>query len=250
MRAATRTDALVALHAISSQGEAEHLKHPHRIRLNAAQEAEKGQSPEEPKPEPSHFERFLRIWKEYRQEYAKSRWRPHINVVCNPTTRPSTSLHRHPITDPVVLDWARLFNTRYRMLLTFLSHSYRLSRLSRPGEPNLRGMVMHRAFGEMYHIKALSGLLVQMKIGQKDGEDLFAGPPFETPYSLDMPAIDADCWRLHRDLIIGARELIKNLRDAKVTLGREYLQTLYELDLQAEAWIDGILRGAEQGKRA
>ena len=46
MRAATRTDALVALHAISSQGEAEHLKHPHRIRLNAAQEAEKGQSPE------------------------------------------------------------------------------------------------------------------------------------------------------------------------------------------------------------
>ena len=36
MRAATRTDALAALHAISSQGEAEHLKHPHRIRLNAS----------------------------------------------------------------------------------------------------------------------------------------------------------------------------------------------------------------------
>lgn len=254
LRAATRTDALAALHAISSQGEAEHLKHPHRIRLNAAQEAQKagpeaGGGQDEPKPEPSHFERFLRIWKEYMREHAETHWRPHINVVCNPSTRPSTAAHCHPIHDPVVLDWARLFNTRYRMLLTFLSHSYRLSRQSRPGEPNLRGMVMHRAFGEMYHIKALSGLMVQMKIGHRHGEDLFAGPPFETPYSLDMPAIDADCWRLHRDLIIGAREVIGRLRKANVTLGRDYLQTLGELDLQAEAWIDGILRAAEQGKR-
>jgi hypothetical protein len=253
MRAATRTDALAALHAISSQGEAEHLKHPHRIRLNAAHEPEKAdpqktmtEGPGEPKPEPSHFERFLRIWTEHRQ----TRWRPYINVVQNPSTRPSASPHRHLIHDPVVLNWARLFNTRYRMLLTFLSHSYRLSRQSRPGEPNLRGMVMHRAFGEMYHIKALSGLMVQMKIGRHDGEDLFAGPPFETPYSLDMPAIDADCWRLHRDLIVGARELIHDLRKARSPLGKDYLQTLHELDVQAEAWIDGILRAAEPGKRA
>lgn len=256
MRAATRTDALLALHAISSQGEAEHLKHPHRIRLDTSRSTEKpdperdeDEAHEKHDEEPSHFERFLAIWRDYPPNYPEGWW-PHINVVCNPSTRPSTSPYRFPIKDPVVLDWARLFNTRYRMLLTFLSHSYRLSRISRPGEPNLRGMVMHRAFGEMYHIKALAGLMVQMKVGEKDGRDLFAGPPFETPYSLDMPAIDADCWRLHRDLIIGAREVIDRLRDAKVELGSAYLQTLRELDLQAEAWINGILRAAEPGMRA
>ena len=252
MRAATRTDALAALHAISSQGEAEHLKHPHRIRLDtsrssATPDPERDEDDEKDKhhEEPSHFERFLAIWKNY-----PVGWRPHIWLVKNPSTRPSVSKYRFPIKDPVVLDWCRLFNTRYRMLLTFLSHSYRLSRISRPGEPNLRGMVMHRAFGEMYHIKAISGLLVQMKVGEEDGHDVFAGPPFETPYSLDMPAIDADCWRLHRDLIIGARELIGNLRGARVTLGSAYLQSLHELDLQAEAWIDGIIRAAEPGMRA
>lgn len=248
MRAATRTDALEALHAISSQGEAEHLKHPHRIRLAARKpdpERDEDEPPQHQHEEPSHFERFLSIWREYPKD-----WRPYINLVCNPSTRPSTAPNRFPIKDPVVLDWARLFNTRYRMLLTFLSHSYRLSRLSRPGEPNLRGMIMHRAFGEMYHIKSISGLMVQMKVGHDDGLDLFAGPPFETPYSLDMPANDADCWRLHRDLILGAREVIGNLRKARVTLGSAYLQSLLELDLQAEAWINGILRAAEPGMRS
>lgn len=251
MRAATRTDALAALHAISSQGEAEHLKHPHKKKLDAKRAAKKGKAAgthekdQGGHDEPSHFERFLAIWRDYPKD-----WKPYIKLMRNPVTRPTTAAHRHLIEDPAVLGWARLFNCRYRMLLTFLSHSYRLSRLVRPGEPNLRGMVMHRAFGEMYNIKAIAGLMVQMKVSKPEEPDLFAGPPFETPYSINMPAADADCWRLHRDLILGALELNKDLAAGPGWLGRGYLQTLYELDIQALAWIDGILHAPVSRKRA
>ena len=252
LRAATRTEALAALHAISSQGEAEHLKHPHRIRLNAKERtveddssdaAENGHAGHE---EPSHFERFLEIWRHYPRS-----WSPHIKLVWNPTTRPTTDPNHHHIKSGVVHDWALLFNCRYRMLLSFLAHSYRLSRLMRPGEPGLRGMVMHRAFGEMYHIKSISGLLVQMKVSKPGEPDLFAGPPFETPYSIAMPAVDADCWRLHRDLVEGSLELNHRIVHAGgSTLGRAYLQSLAELDRQALAWIDGILGVQHSRKRA
>jgi hypothetical protein len=251
LRAATRTEALAALHAISSQGEAEHLKHPHRIRLNAKEAmieddtsdaAESGHTGHE---EPSHFERFLDIWRHYPRA-----WSPHINLMWNPTTRPTTDPNHHHIRHGVVHDWGLLFNCRYRMLLSFLAHSYRLSRLMRPGEPGLRGMVMHRAFGEMYHIKTISGLMVQMKVSQPGEPDLFAGPPFETPYSIAMPAVDADCWRLHRDLMEGSLELNHKISAAGGTLGRTYLQSLAELDRQAMAWIDGILGVQHSRKRA
>ena len=145
----------------------------------------------------------------------------------------------------------RLFNTRYRMLLTFLSHSYRLSRLSRPGEPNLRGMVMHRAFGEMYHIKSISGLMVQMKVGH-DGED----------GSLRGPALRDALFARHagkrcRLLAAAPRPHHRRARGDRATCARPasrwaapICRSLYELDLQAEAWIDGILRAAEPGMRA
>jgi hypothetical protein len=71
--------------------------------------------------------------------------------------------------------------------------------------------------------------MVQIKVGEEGGADLYAGPPFETPYSINMPASDADCWLLHRDLIIGARSLTPEILDRKQAIGRPYLQTLLEL---------------------
>ena len=242
MRAATRTEALRALHAISGQGEAAHLKHSHRHKkaggLSSAPRAnhQSDDAISSTKEEPSHFERFLRIWQNYPESQAPCR-----NLMVNPCTRPSTAPGQNQIKDSWILDWAVLFNCRYRMLLTFLTHSYRLSRVTRQGEPNLRGMVMHRAFGEMYHIKTIAGLLVQMKVSTPDEPDCFAGPPFETPYSLNMPAAHVDSWHLHRELVQGSLQVIGRLKGSKNPLGRDYLQTLAELDHRTLSWIDGIL---------
>jgi len=238
MRAATRTEALKALQAISGQGEAVHLQHAHQLKRRADDE-------DGLEGEFSHFERFLNIWQHYPGD-----WQPYRNVMRNPATRHSAAANQHMIEDEAILDWALLFNIRYRMLLTFLAHSYRLSRIVRPGEPNLRGMVMHRAFGEMYNLKAIAGLLVQMKVSKPGEPEVFAGPPFETPYSLNMPAAHVDVFRLHRDLFRGAVEVNLRIQARNEAIGRDYLRSLHELDLGALGWIEAIFRAPAVRERA
>lgn len=233
MRAATRTDAIAALREFSGQGEAVHVQP--RQRFNTKREEAENQL-----AEPSHFERFLAIWQGY-----PSAWKPYRNVMINPVTRPTSSPQVTYIEDDGIRDWAMLFNLRYRMLLTFLAHSFRLSRVAPRGQPNLRGMIMHRAFGEMYNIKTIAGLLVQMKVSAQHGHpdgDVYAGPPFETPYSLNMPAAHVDVFRLHRDLYRGAIAVNTDIQARADPLGRTFLVTLLEIDSAALRWIDGILR--------
>ena len=155
MRAATRTEALAALKAISGQGEAVHLV-----------------AKDKDKDEASHFERFLRVFQEFPTD-----WVPTRDIPANPTTRKSNKVGTTYIASPEARAWATLSNYRYRILLTCLAHSFRLARESRPGEPNLRGVVMHRVFGEMYNLKTIAGIMVQLE----------SGPPFEMPFSLRLP---------------------------------------------------------------
>ena len=148
--------------------------------------------------------------------------------------------------------FAELFNLRYRMLLTYLAHSFRLGRTHAIDQPSIRGMVMHRVFGEMYNIKAISGLLTRLP-RQDDASAGFAGPPFQMPYSLILPQADADIWRRHRDLLGSAQKITHQLLKTKDELcraqlaavgGEAYLKTLLTLDGQASAWMDKILAGA------
>ena len=61
-------------------------------------------------------------------------------------------------------DWAELFNLRYRMLLKYLGHTFRLARTQHGDSPNLRSMVMHRVFGEMYNLKAIAAIIVRQPL--------------------------------------------------------------------------------------
>lgn len=209
MRAATRTQALAALKAISGQGEAVHFGADH-------------------KDESSHFERFLHIF----QEFPKSgEWVPTHKTPTNPTTRKSDKGGTTYIAGKQARAWAVLSNYRYRMLLTSLAHSFRLSREVRAGEPNLRGVVMHRVFGEMYNLKTIAGILVGLE----------SGSPFEMPYSLTLPDDGAEIWRLHRELLVGSLEVAGTLASLVSGEGRDYLKALDELDRRALAWIDSVI---------
>lgn len=209
MRAATRTQALAALKAISGQGEAVHFGADH-------------------KDESSHFERFLHIF----QEFPKSgEWVPTHKTPTNPTTRKSDKGGTTYIAGKQARAWAVLSNYRYRMLLTSLAHSFRLSREVRAGEPNLRGVVMHRVFGEMYNLKTIAGILVGLE----------SGSPFEMPYSLTLPDDGVEIWRLHRELLVGSLEVAETLASLVSGEGRDYLKALDELDRRALAWIDSVI---------
>jgi hypothetical protein len=252
---ATRTDAIRALTEISNQGEAADLK-------PKLDEKEAGGTEEEM----SHFERFKEIFQAFEKKADIPGWNPVRKVPHNPTTNtdPDADLDRDgtrltPITAKASLLWANLFNIRYRILLTYLTHTFRLARFVAADEPNTRGAVMAKIFGEMYNLKSISGILVRMPLTKNANDPRRAGPPFEMPYTIELPLDDLDCWRLHHDLAMNSKNLCDALldphKDHLLTTppeGKDYLLTLRSIDDKAMAWIDTIIAGthANRGKRS
>jgi len=240
-RVATRTQAVKVLRALAAQGEAPHLM-----------EDETG--------EPSHFERFIEIYQDLQDLEASDKpWNPIYAVPRNPTTRVDFAKLKPNDTTLIHVDatsahlFAQLFNQRYRLLLNYLAHTFRLARTSRIDQPSLRAMIMHRAFGEMYNLKTIAGLLVRLPLHGGGGDER-AAAPFEMPYSLDLPAADRDIWRLYEDLLASAQhtcsemfrcaKLIPGMSDEISRIGGDvYLRTLMNLDSQTQLWISKIIAG-------
>jgi hypothetical protein len=258
---ATRDEALLALHKIVRQGESpdaakravqgslEQQDPPpaavrlwHRLQSEERQDGTAG---------PSHFERFLDIYREFSRTAEPEGWNPALAVAVNPTVEPqtrSTLISREPASH-----WASLFNLRYRMLLTYLSHALLLAR-QRDGEemPSLRGAVMYRVFAEMYNLKTLASILVRLP-ADEDGK-VRAGPPFQMPYTLTLPALAYHRWLLHMDVILEA----DNIRRALLRLGERhplsrqeagYLASMADIDRQTQWWIEQLLAGGAMPRR-
>ena len=188
-RAASRAQAVKALRALAAQGEAPHLR-----------EDETG--------EPSHFERFLQIYKEFQQvSAADPSFQPVHDIPSNPTTR--EDFHKPGRTayigvghhDEVAAHYfAQLFNQRYRLLLSYLAHTFRLAR-NQPRQISraCAAMVMHRAFRRNVQSQGHrrpAGAIASSQ-AEQDDERATPRPPFEMPYSLDLPHADRDrIWRL------------------------------------------------------
>jgi hypothetical protein len=249
-RAATRTEAVEALHRIAKQGEAQHLGLNKRLKSS-------------PEPELSHFDRFIAVYKEMKAEIGKNKeWSPAKGVCSNPTTR-----HAPPPLDPkkysqlesiVAKRLGQIFNIRYRLLLNYLGHFFQLAKTQPVDRPNVRALLMHRVFGEMYNIKTLAGLLVRSPINEDPGSP-WAGPPFEMPYSFTLPDADADVWRQHHELIGTSLDACQKLFEVASTPGpvgrtvkehlaaatgaEAYLRALQDLDRETRDWFEAILAG-------
>jgi hypothetical protein len=238
---ASRDDAVNALEAIAQQGEALDV------------DEDDGQK--------SHFRRFLQIFRAF--PLPKDGWRPTRPVPTNPRTPRDldgdgsgehggehASIDCTDITHPESVLWAHLFNVRYRMVLTYLSHAFRLSgALVRVGQLTARGYVVNGTFGEMYTLRALSHILVQSPLSSAGG-DAVAGPTFEMPYSLELPDDEPNRWRLHRDLLAASRTLVAQLR-AMTSLGAErraYLEALRNADAGTMQLIEAMLREAADAR--
>ncbi|MBV8106904.1 MAG: nuclear transport factor 2 family protein [Hyphomicrobiales bacterium] len=256
-RAATRTDAVEALHRIAKQGEAQHLGLNKRLKSSAESEL-------------SHFDRFIAVYKELKAEIDKNAgWSPAKGVCSNPTTR-----HAPPPLEPkysqlesvVAKRLGQMFNIRYRLLLNYLGHFFQLAKTQPVDRPNVRALLMHRVFGEMYNIKTLAGLLVRTPISEEP-DSRWAGPPFEMPYSFTLPDADADVWRQHHELIGTSLKACKKLFEAAsmpgpvgrtvkdhlaaATGAEAYLLALQDLDLQTQDWFEAVLasEGAKPAPR-
>lgn len=216
LEVASRDGAVNALAEIGEQGEAVGA-------IGSTDPADAG--------EESHFRRFLTIYEALAELEPAEQDRVSRPVVENPSTR--------TIEDPEACLWAHLFNLRYRMLLVNLAHAFELA--DAPGDAasaNPRGGLVNRTFAEMYNLRAIAATLVELPAGA-DGSTR-AGPPFEMPYSLELPRHEHDRWLLHRDLIEAAAALIRQLQGVASPQGAQYLTALAEADAIVLRQVDRL----------
>lgn len=179
----------------------------------------------------SHFERFFDIYRRLEtltQTGAQLTWPVTENP--NTTLKPSEApgpmkmlemvVEAHEskgrITHPRSLAWAHLFNLRYRLLLAYLSHFLRLRQdlyvtQSGPahGDRTERGLLLIWTFNEMRRLKKIAAKLVQLPRDEHPG-GVNAGPPFELPYTLNLPEREEDRWRAHLDVSRAAFRLVRD----------------------------------------
>jgi rubrerythrin len=209
----------------------------------------------------SHFERFFDLYKRV-AELTSADVDVSWPVTTNPnTTSPRTTppadeparLHAQQIgagriTNDTARAWAHLFNLRYRLLLGQLLHFLRLGLecyVDTPG-PSLgdrteRGLLMHWTFDEMRHLKKIATRLVQLPKDDPPGEDR-AGPPFELPYTLDLPDGERQRWRQHLDVSRAAGQLVRKQLGAELATDG-FLIDLLEADRRAQAILGSLARG-------
>ncbi|WP_281233242.1 ferritin-like domain-containing protein [Flavobacterium gelatinilyticum] len=201
--------------------------------------AEQGEGLDTKDTVPSHFERFLHIYKEYKEILAEiPAFEPSRNVATNPYVGSTDDLETavaaietegDKITNPECILWADLCDIRYRLLLNFLNHSFLLDNgYNNSGSYSPRGMIINSAFGEMYNLRSLSTILVQTPINKSN--DKTAGPPFTLPYTFDLPFGEHNRWRLHKDLLEASNNIIKKLKRLKNQPHIQYLNGLQEAD--------------------
>lgn len=149
------------------------------------------------------------------------------------------------ITHPESILWAQLHNVRYRMLLTYLIHSFTLyGGLSASGVITPRGTIVNATFGEMYNLRAISEILMQSPVSATDPEAGFAGPPFQMPYTLNSPFGEANRWRGHLDLLIAADSLVDALLQIAPPSRHVYLTSMREADQNMRTLALRILSGS------
>jgi hypothetical protein len=182
----------------------------------------------------SHFGRFLQIYEEFPEP---GDWPPSVHAVVNPTTNLRvTDLSRR--LEGEARDWAILLNLRYRMLLTYLKHSFYIEAPVDGLSRSPRGSLVSWAFGEMYHIRSVADIL--MTLPARPGANTKAGPPFEMPYSLALPARNADRWRVHRDLLLASMDAVGALSPSS-GMHASYLKAMRTADQTALEQITALI---------
>jgi hypothetical protein len=189
--------------------------------------------------EKSHFGKFLNI---YRQFPGEGDWEPARNVAKNPTTDQDAPLDRR-ITNRVALLWAGLLNLRYRMLLMYLSHAFRIEAPLKASGRTPRGLLLSWTFGEMYNLRSITEILMALPLHEVGDEELLAGPPFEMPYSLALAAHDANRWHMHRDLLQASQQYVNALRAASGGRYENYLKGLHSANESALAQVLTLIGG-------
>ena len=221
----SRAEALKALTAIAEQGEGmDQVSDPTSIKE-------------------THFFKFLKI---YRERVLQGQSGPVREVPTNPSTTepslgpsaPEPGRGNEPdghISHPLTRRLAQVFNLRYRTLLMSMAHALSLEAdVKKDGEqtrPTGRQDLQAWSLAEMKWLSRFAEILIVLP--QKKGADFgppFGAPPFELPYTLDLPEAELDRWLLQQDLIENGRILISLIREENLNLPSNIADLLNSLE--------------------
>jgi hypothetical protein len=133
------------------------------------------------------------------------------------------------------------------MLLGQLAHFLRLDQEiytsadgPQQGDRTARGLLLLGTFDEMRHLTKIAGKLVQMP---KDADGtVHAGPPFELPYTLNLPDSEPSRWRTHLDASRAATRLIETRLEPATD---PFLAALLARDTQTQTMLEALTAGEE-----
>ncbi len=213
----------------------------------------------------SHFERFWQLYDDFlqlKQEEVEFVW----PVATNPSTTPPRSSEqgknqleesiraafeqRGYIENERTRSWGHLFNFRYRLLLAFLIHFLRITGRryldvgEDKGDRTPRGLLLLWAFDEMRHLKKIAQKMVRLPL-RKNYDGVTAGPPFQLPYTLNLPEQERDRWRVHLDVVEASLSLVDSVLVADGSPDREdpFLQDLQVSDRKRFAILEALAAG-------
>ena len=209
--------------------------------------AEQGEAPTCADGGCSHFSRFLDIYLEWKALEDDPDFSPARPVVTNPVVEesigePAPRGARTVITHEASFYWAHLLNVRYRLLLSGLTHLFEVSGTATAARPGGRGELIAMVFGEMYKLRAISSVLVDLPVRDDVSADLeAAGPPFAMPYTLLVPTREPDRWRWHRSMLVASGGILARLE----TYDRRFVAALRAGDSELIDRIDVIVAHLE-----
>ena len=184
--------------------------------------AEQGEGLDDLQTRPSHYQRFLSIYRDFPEP---GDWEPAHPVPVDPTiVHPGHDFSDEAlpgnITHPRSVKWATLFNLRYRLLLAYLSHFLQTDGplLDNDAERTPRGLLNKWAFDEMRRMSRLASELATLPRKESASDQAEAadraGASFDLPYTLNLPDRDEDRWRTHNDVLDASILLMKSMMAA------------------------------------
>jgi hypothetical protein len=204
--------------------------------------AQQGEGPPDAAAFDTHFDKFLRLYREFRAYQTHPDWPA---VVRNQATDPATGTDHGAatITDPATRQWACLANVRYEMLLLYIGLA-----LTVDGAGSVAGTQAQRADlldwvrKEMTSIiKGLGETLREMPLAAGAAADSpRAGLPFELPGGHDLPAtVPGQVAELQRSLI-ASRAICKTIVDHfnPTSDQQDLLAVVEDVDQKISARID------------
>jgi len=118
------------------------------------------------------------------------------------------------------------------MLLNYLAHSFLLDDgFNNNGAVSPRATIINATFGEMYNLRSISNVMVQLPLNPDREGDKNAGPPFTIPYTLNLPMVEHNRWREHQNLLEASKTIVNDLLPyIKSENNLRYLKSLQESD--------------------